>query len=156
MPQIQTKYFGPTEANPGAVYEFPCGLHGFETERSFVFLKRPDTDPLLFMQSLSDPNLCFLLMPILAADPRYQLSLAAEDRAALGLTIEGEPKIGTDILCAAVLRAGDEARPFATVNLLAPIVVNLQHRIGMQVIQSESHYSHQHPLLPKEEVTPCL
>jgi len=34
-----------------------------------------------------------------------------------------------------------------TANLLAPVVVNLKTRRGLQAIQVDSSYSHQHPVL---------
>ena len=155
MPRIHTKYFGPADYQPDSVFQFPAGLPGFEAERFFVFLDRADTHPLLFMQSVSDPNLCFVLLPILAADPHYRLSLEGDERAALLLAPDREPEIGKDILCAAIVCAADESRPIPTVNLLAPVVLNLRQRVGMQVVQAESGYSHQHPLFPREDLTPC-
>jgi flagellar assembly factor FliW len=155
MPEIQTKYFSSTEYQPDAVFHFPAGLPGFEEEHSFVFLERPDTDPLLFMQSTSNPDLCFVLLPVLAVDPKYRLGFTPEDRAVLRLAEERDPEIGMDILCGAVVCAGDESRPTPTANLLAPIVVNLRQRIGLQMIQTQSGYSHQHPLFPREELVPC-
>ena len=155
MLQIQTKYFGATECQPDSVFEFPQGLPGFEGERRFVFLEQPDKDPLLFMQSLSNPALCFVLLPVLVAAPDYRIRLGQEELTCLRLPSGREPRIGTDILCAGVVCAGDEARPSPTVNLLAPIVVNLGQRVGMQVIPMESEYSHQHPLLCAEDTASC-
>jgi len=155
MPLIGTKYFGPAECAPDLVFQFPLGLPGFEQEREFVFLDRPETHPLLYMQSVSNPGLCFILLPILAADPHYRLTWLAEDKATLQLDPAKEPEIGKDILCAGVLCAADESRPAPTVNLLAPIVLNLHNRTGMQVIQSESGYSHRHPLFVPQEAATC-
>ena len=77
--RIQTKYFGAIECGTESVYHFASGLPGFEEERDFAFLSRPDSHPILFMQSLSNVDLCFLLLPILAVEPQYKLSLSAED-----------------------------------------------------------------------------
>jgi len=154
MSEIQTKYFGETAYQPDSVFQFPGGLPGFEQERAFIFLERRDTDPLLFMQSLVNPDLCFVLLPVLAVDPHYRLYFTPEDRAALRLGETRDPVIGEDILCAAVVCAGGESSP--SINLLAPIVVNLRERLGVQMIQSEAEYSHQHPLFPEPEPAPCL
>ena len=156
MPRIQTKYFGPTDYQPDSAFEFPEGLPGFEAERQWVFLERPDASPLLFMQSASRHDLCFLVLPILVADPDYRLSLGPEELDALRLPAGANPEIGKDILCAAVVCAGDESRRSTTVNLLAPIVVNLPARVGMQAILAGSGYSHRRPLFPVEELVPCL
>ena len=151
--RIQTKYFGAIECGTESVYHFASGLPGFEEERDFAFLSRPDSHPILFMQSLANVDLCFLLLPILAVEPQYKLSLSPEDLAELRLPDKADLKIGEDILCGALICAGDGQAP-PTANLLAPIVLNLSERIGMQVIQSQSGYSHRHPLIA-EELAPC-
>jgi len=156
MPQIETKYFGPVDYQPDSAFEFPEGLPGFEAERRWVFLERPDASPLLFMQNVSRHDLCFLVLPVLVADPDYRLSLAQEELDALRLPAGADPEIGKDLLCAAVVCAGDETRPSPTVNLLAPIVVDLPARVGMQAILAGSGYSHRRPLFPVEELVPCL
>ena len=156
MPWIQTKYFGPLDCPSDSLFEFPSGLPGFEVERSFVFLDRPDTDPILFLQSVAHREVCFVLLPILVADSHYRLSLTPEDLAALKLPMDSQPQIGRDVLCAAVVCAADESRRAPTVNLLAPIVVNLREHIGIQAILTESGYSHRHTLFHTEEPAPCL
>lgn len=148
MPLVQTKCFGEMEYDSSAVFEFPYGVPGFENEHAFLFLEQPAMHPLMFMQSLSNCHVCFILMPILAADPKYKLLLSGEELDALHLPRDRQPRIGKDILCAAVVCAADERRPHPTVNLQAPILVNLKERIGIQAILPQSGYSHQHPLLP--------
>ncbi|MGP8243215.1 MAG: flagellar assembly protein FliW [Bryobacteraceae bacterium] len=158
MTPIHTKCFGEMSYSQDAVFEFPCGLPGFEDERLFVFLSQPATHPLMFMQSLAQSSVCFILLPILAADPSYQLSLSPEELEALQLPPGRQPRIGAEVLCAAMVSTGGENRPHPTVNLLSPIVLNLRERIGIQAIQTLSGYSHRHPLLalsPQPELAPC-
>lgn len=158
MARIRTKFFGEVDYSPDAVFKFPQGMPGFETENAFLFLNQPGTYPLMFMQSISRPDLCFILLPVLAADPHYKLRVSEEDLEALGLTAGRQPRIGKDILCAAMVCAGGSARPEPTVNLLAPILVNLKRQIGIQAIQTPSRYSYRHPLVSQdrqEELAPC-
>lgn len=153
MPTLPTAYFGQLDYTDDTVFAFPEGLPGFEGERSFVFIRRPHTEPLIFMQSLSTQRLCFLMLPVLAACPGYRLHIAPEDLAKLGLSAGTEPRIGEDILCGALVCPSNPEGP--TVNLLGPIVVNLQARIGIQAIQTEGGYSHQHPLFAGEALILC-
>ena len=153
--QIETKFFGRLEVADESIFRFPSGMPGFEEQQSFVFLKSAGMEPLLFMQSMTTAALCFIALPILAAEPHYQLQLCPDDRSELQLSDEIEPQIGRDILCAAILCPGGGATPYPTANLLAPIVVNLQKRIGIQAIQNHSAYSHQHPILAGKEAAPC-
>ena len=153
MPTLPTAYFGQLDYTDDTVYAFPEGLPGFEGERSFVFIRRPHTEPLIFMQSLASQQLCFLVLPVFAACPDYRLHLSPEDLAKLGLPAGIEPRIGGDILCGAIVCPSNPDGP--TVNLLGPIVLNLQAQIGMQIIQNEGVYSHQHPLFAGEALVLC-
>jgi flagellar assembly factor FliW len=153
MPRVQTKFFGSLEYTPTSVYLFPRGLPGFEEEREFVFLNLPERDPLIFMQSLSTRNLCFVLLPILVVDPRYRLEFAPEELTELSLPTDRLPEIGRDILCAAMIGSGGEGTP--TANLLAPVILNIKERIGAQLIHGDSGYSHRHPLFVEEPALAC-
>lgn len=154
MPTLETKCFADVDYSDDAVYHFPSGLPGFEEENAFLFLSRPDTEPLMFMQSLKTPQLCFMLFPVFVVDPQYELLLDDAELSALRMQCDSQPRIGQDVLCAAIVRAGGEgAGP--TANLLAPIVVNLTERIGIQAILTASSYSHRHPLNAVRELAPC-
>jgi len=152
MPSIHTKCFQKIDYTESSLFHFPCGLPGFEQERAFLFLSWPDSNPLLYMQSSQTAELCFVLMPVFVVAPHYRLVLDEDSLAELHLPAIGPPKIGEDILCAAIVCVTGNQDP-PTVNLLAPIVVNLRDRIGIQFIQTDSDYSHQHPLVRKEELT---
>lgn len=145
MPRILTKHIGKLDYTEDSLLMFSSGIAGFETYRSFVFFHKPDTEPLVFMQSLDDPELCFILLPILVIDSGYRLEMSQDEMEEIGLPLDRQPRIGQDVFCAALICAGSIAPP--TANLMAPVVVNLSNRMGVQVIQSGSGYSHQHPLL---------
>jgi len=147
MTLMETKNFGRISYEAQSALEFPCGLPGFEERRRFVAVRFPENDPLIYLQSLEDPDLCFITMPILAVDPNYRLKMNREDLGHLGLPAARQPRIGEDVLCVTVV-AIRESGP--TANLLAPIVINLQTRRAVQAIAPQSDYSHQHELTPEE------
>ena len=153
MLRIATKFFGDRACDADSIYTFPAGLPGFEDQRSFCFLTAPGSEPLLFMQSTVTQNLCFVMLPILVVDPDYRVGLSDEERGMLELPAGRTPQIGRDILCAALVCSGAEAQH--TVNLMAPIVVNLKTKTGIQTIHGESGYSHRHPLRLEEELVAC-
>src|SRR5579872_6418351 len=105
MPRTQTKFFGAVDYDTDSVFHFPSGLPGFEDHRDFVFLRVPQSEPLMFMQSLSSRNPCFVLLPVLVADPNYRLNLTPEELFELELPGDREPLIGKDILCATLICA---------------------------------------------------
>jgi len=147
MPVLQTKNFGNISFEPDSELEFPYGLPGFESCRKFVAVRFVESDPLVYLQSLEDTGLCFITMPILAADAGYKLQVSDEDLGRLGLRSRQALILGEDVLCLAVLSLSESG---PTANLLAPIVVNLRNRKAVQTIAAESDYPHQFALMPEE------
>jgi len=147
--QFQTRHFGVIEYERQAVFEFPAGLPGFEDEREFVALEQPQTRPIVFLQSLKRPELCFITLPVQTIEPNYRLSVSAEDLRLLELAEDKQPEMGKDVVCLAIVAVAEGQPP--TANLLAPVVVNLRNRRAVQAIQSDSGYSHRHPLLAAGE-----
>ncbi len=147
MPVLETKHFGKLSYEADSELEFPVGLPGFDDRKRFVAVRLVENDPLIYLQSMEDPTLCFITMPILAADPQYRLKMTGEDLGHLGLHSTRQPRIGDDVLCLTVLSIRETG---PTANLLAPIVVNLRNRKAVQAVAPESDYSHQFALMPPE------
>ncbi|HUB82522.1 MAG TPA: flagellar assembly protein FliW [Bryobacteraceae bacterium] len=146
MPEIDTTNFGTISFAPESIFEFPNGLPGFDERRRFLPVQNPRTAPLLFLQSLEDPALCFTTLPIWVVDPHYRLHITAQDLELLGFAANRQPRIGSEVLCLAVL----SLRPAGTTaNLLAPVVVNLKNYKAVQAVSPELRYSHQQPLFPE-------
>jgi flagellar assembly factor FliW len=146
MPVLETKHFGKLSYEPDSELEFPLGLPGFDDRKRFVAVHFVENDPLIYLQSLEDPALCFITMPVLAIDPQYRLKVSGEDLLRVGLNSARQPGIGDEVLCLTVLTI-QETGP--TANLLAPIVVNLRNRQAVQAVAPESDYSHQFALMPQ-------
>jgi flagellar assembly factor FliW len=149
MPQILTRDFGEVAYEPSAECFFPRGLPGFEDQSCFVLMQEENTEPLVFLQSLQTPSLCFLAVSVWMADPAYQVGMTRADLDILGLENQPTPEDGT--LCLGVLSGSGD---MFTVNLLAPVVVNLQSRTAVQAVRADAAYSHCHPL--RVEAAPCL
>jgi flagellar assembly factor FliW len=153
MPEFLSTYLGRIDYREQDVLEFPAGLPGFEQERAFLPIELPDVKPMILFQSLQTANLCFMTLPVLAADNSYKLSMAPEDLRAIGLPEDRQPGIGTDVLCVAILMVAKDRPP--TANLLAPLVVNPVTHRGVQAIQVNTDYSHQHELQAPEPERVC-
>ena len=144
MLTIDTRHFGTLEYEPAAVLEFAEGLYAFEDQKEFLLIEQPTSAPIVFLQSLREPGLSFMALPVQVADPAYRLALPEEDSRALGFPDGYAPQLGRDIVGLVLLAVGPDQR--ATCNFLAPIVINHTRRCGRQVIQFDSGYSHQHVL----------
>ena len=152
MPWIETASFGRLDYSEDAILEFPAGLPAFEDQTRFVLIERSDLAPLVFLQSLALPDLAFPALPVAIVAPGYEIDIPEEDRALLGLA--GPPDAaGAGLLYLAVVTLSGEAP--ATVNLMAPVVVNSALRRAVQVIQTALRYSHRHPLFVPQDAPPC-
>lgn len=144
---MHTKNFGPIRYEADSELRFPAGLPGFDERKRFVAVRFVESDPLVYLQSLEDPDLCFITMPVLAVEPRYRLKVSSDDLEQIGLPAVRQPRIGDDVLCLTVLSVRETG---PTANLLAPIVINIKNRTAVQAISPDRDYSHQYELLPEE------
>jgi len=150
---LNSRYFGPISFDRRTLFQFSEGLPGFEAERAFAPIEIPEQRPLLYLQSVAQPDLCLITLPVRTIVAEYELSLASEYLAPLGFGSEETPRIGEDLLCLAIMTV-DENQNMAA-NLMAPIVVNIRTRRAVQAIQTDSPWSYRHPLAAGEEIRSC-
>ncbi len=153
MPSIDTARFGLIDYPDDAVIHFPAGLPAFETDTQFLAIERPDAAPLIFLQSINHPGLCFLTLPVLVIDAGYRLALSPEDLLVLELPVGRQPEIAGNLSCLCILTIPEQGP--ATANLMAPLVIRRDTRIGLQAVQVDGAYSHRHPLFQSAEVSSC-
>lgn len=145
MGRCETTQFGTIEYEDAAVVTFPAGLPAFENETRFLLIEDTGSAPVVFLQSLATPRLLFVALPARFVDASFQLELVAEEREALGIEPDRAPLVeGVDFISLAILTVRDGAA--VTANLLAPVVIASQSRRALQIIQSGSGYSVNHPL----------
>ena len=107
MPHVLTRDFGELAYEPSSECFFPRGLPGFEEQKRFVLMERDGLAPIVFLQSVQTPGLCFLAVSVWVADPGYQVGMTRDDLCALGL--KDQPKPGNGTICLAILSGGGEA-----------------------------------------------
>ncbi|HEY7335817.1 MAG TPA: flagellar assembly protein FliW [Bryobacteraceae bacterium] len=140
MISIHTCRFGLLEVDESAILEFPSGVPGFEWSRRFAVVRPPELAPIVCLQSLDSADFCLWAAPVAAIDEFYSLELSAEDSRALDLEKAPRP----ETLCLAILCAPENG--LLTANLLAPVVVNLERRLAVQAVRTDSRYSHRHAI----------
>lgn len=140
MAQAPSRYFGVVDYKPEDAIQFPQGLPAFEEQRQFALVAPDSHAPLVFLQSLQDWDLCFVTIPIERIAPDYELTLDIEEVGLLGAQVDS----ATGFLRLAVVCLHSDLN--ATVNLLAPVVVNPITRLAVQSVRCDQRYSHQHPL----------
>jgi flagellar assembly factor FliW len=133
--------FGVVAAKPDAVIEMPHGPLGFAQHRSFVMadLPNPKLAQFKLLQSLSAPDVSFV---VAAFNPASGLIAAADIEQ--GCADAGFTAKNSAVLL--ILTVRQEGGNIAmSVNLRAPIVVDLGRRIARQIVLPNPAYSIRHP-----------
>ncbi len=141
-----SSYFDAVNLNAAAVFHFPVGLPGFETEHRFAAVQIPGQHPLLYLQSAANPALCLMTLPVQTLAPNLDLQITSEDRDLLEMEPDAPLHIGQNVLGLAILAA--ELDGSITANLLAPLIVNLSNLRAVQSIQPDSSLSCTYLLSP--------
>jgi flagellar assembly factor FliW len=131
----------PAPGNPDeqSVVELPLGLLGFEQYKRFVLLASPAEEPFLWLQSVEDPTLSFLVLSPFVVLPDYRPEIGNEDAGFLGL----ESPRDTLVLNIVTVRGEQQA----TINLKGPVVVNTRTMRAKQIVPANATaYSVAHPL----------
>lgn len=136
---IEFPRFGLCTFAESEVISFPWGLPGFERLRRFLVLSVDGQEGFIWLQSIEDPKVALPLTDPWSLFDDYEAPLPHYAKVALGL----EQPDGFCILCVCVV--GKDAQEM-TINLLAPIVINLETRAGRQVALENQRYSVRTPI----------
>jgi len=123
--KIHTTRFGSIEIEPDDILFFRNGLLGFEDCRHWVLLADSENTAVAWLQSMQHADVA---MPVVS--PRrfvadYQVRLEPNDVDVLQLN---------SVEQAYVLGVVSRDHDVLTLNLRAPLVINLDRRIGCQVV----------------------
>lgn len=126
--QINTSRFGPLAIEIEDVLVFPRGLIGFDDCRHWVLLADADNESLGWMQSVTRGEVAMAVVSPRRFLPDYRLRLTRGQLLPLEFSQFDQAYVLT------IVSKTDRA---LAVNLKAPLVINLDRRLGRQVITSD-------------------
>ncbi len=144
--QISTRHFGVINFCKEDIIEFDEGLPGFKNVRKFIMINinlndgQEDNSPLKWLQCIDDPALAFPVVNPFVFKPDYDIELDNKIAALLGIEKE------TDVELYAIAVVPEDIKRMS-INLRAPLVINVRNRKGMQVILDSDKYSIRHYIL---------
>jgi len=145
MKKVNTLRFGEIEIDEEKVIHFEDGIPAFEEEHDFVIIPYDDESPYVFLQSLSTPELAFLMTMPFVFFPDYEFELDDENQEKLGITAQ------EDMLIYTLLTIPGGKVPEMTANLMAPVVVNSATMQARQIVLDKSRYTTKHRLFPENK-----
>ena len=132
--KLETTRFGTLYLPLDAVIQFPAGLIGFPRETEFVLLPHGESVSIGWLQSAKTPGFSLPVVSAHGIGEHFPDVPLAELSQAAGLGKEVEEVAVMAVLCAL------KGQP-ATVNLMAPVVVNSTTRVGAQLVLEGSRYT---------------
>lgn len=133
--------WGEVEVQEKDIYQFPKGLPGFEEETEFALIPWEDT-PFSYLQSVREKDLSFLLVSPFTFVTDYSFELSEVDKEEL--------EIAEQVSVFSLVTIHSQANK-STMNLLAPVILNPESRLGKQVVLHQSMYETRHLIWSEDE-----
>ena len=139
MTTINTLRFGVLDCVKKDSLNFSKGLLGFPAEDRFVLLREGIQAPFMWLQSFKSPELaCVVLDPwLVSTDYQFEVSEDLKNRLNI-VNVEQVMVLGIVVISKVPQRA--------TINLRAPLVINLEERLGEQVVLADDSYDLRYPI----------
>jgi flagellar assembly factor FliW len=135
--------FGEIEIDPSDILTFEEGLLGFNHLHRYVILQDPEEDPFLWLQSLDESELAFIVVDPFIFFPNYEIQLKTHELALIQLKDLSKAKVLT------IVTVPDDPMQLTT-NLRGPIVVNSENKVCKQYVLIDDRYTTKHLLVPTE------
>jgi flagellar assembly factor FliW len=136
--EINTTRFGLLEVDDQRIIHFPKGLLGFPAQTTFALIQTGEENYFFWLQSVSDPNLAFVVTDPTTFFKDYEVPIRGELEA--DLNISDDQQVQVFVIC-------NKVDQWLTGNLLGPLVVNVVNRQGQQVVLTERKWTTRQPLL---------
>lgn len=142
--KIESTQLGTLDVAEQHLYHFADGLYGFEEYKRFALLIPDESLPFAYLQAVEQPSLCLMMVNPFAVLPSYEFDLATADEQSL------DSPTAESVAVWAIVTAPKSLQD-ATVNLMAPVVLNLAANKGRQIVLHQSRYSTRTPLIPSQK-----
>jgi len=137
---INTEKFGEIDIDENLIFDFVEPIIGYDNLSKYVLVEHTDNSAFKWLQSIEDTTLAFPVSTPAYFDIDYQFEIPTEKADSIGLTTV-ESLISLNIV---TIPSANPRK--ATINLLAPIIINATNKQGMQLILSNSNYPVKQPL----------
>ena len=137
---IETLKFGNVEVEESRIFDFVLPIIGFNELSKYIIIE-PNKDTMFkWLQSIEDPDLAFPIISV--ASLNYDYSIDISDDVIQSLDI----KNAESLLVMNVTSIPQDNPRGTTINLLAPLIFNLDNQKAGQIVLSGSGYEISYPM----------
>ena len=141
--KIKTTRFGTITIEEEKIIAMPFGMLGFPDVKRFVILQHKENSPFFWYQSVDDPMLAFVIMSPFLFKPDYKV----DSENVLKEMSWNEEEKQNNLELYVVVNIPKRAPDKMTANLIGPILINNKIHQAVQMVISDSHYTHKFPLV---------
>jgi len=131
--EIMSRDFGKLEIDESDIISFKSGLPGFENLEEFVLLPLAEESPFIIMQAVESPDTAFVTVEPGNLIQNYEFEIS--DKTERKLKIDSI----SNLLILNIITLKEDIKN-STAKLSAPIVINLEEKLGQQVILDDQRY----------------
>lgn len=143
--QLQTALLGELEIDETNIITFPEALPGFLEEHKFILIPLDDNSPFSYLQSVKTKELCLIVADPFTFFIDYEVELDEETLQKLEIINEK-----TNFSLFNILTIPEDFKK-TTANLLAPLIINFDKKIGLQFITQNNDYTTKHFIFPQKD-----
>jgi len=144
---IKTTRFGTISIEEEKIISMPFGMLGFPDKKRFIIIQHKENSPFFWYQSVDDPTLAFVITSPFPFKPDYEVDM--DDVLKEMSWNEGEEN--NDLALYVVVNIPKGSPDKMTANLIGPILVNNRACQAVQMVISNSPYSHKFPLIGENQ-----
>lgn len=145
---LKTRNYGDISPAEDDIIRFTEGMYGFEGYEKYVILKDNPEDDIMYLQSIDNENLSFVLIDPFVIINKYNPNVNDDDLKELKVNNE----TGLRFLLVAIITKDIQN---SVVNLKSPIALNPELKIAKQVILENLEYPLRYQVFNNEEDVRC-
>jgi len=142
--EIDTVKFGKVEIDKKSIFNFVSPIIGFKDLKKYTIIDYKPDSPFKWLQSMEDMELAFPVTLCSFFGIDYQFDIPDEEAEMLGI------ESADDILVFNIANIPSSNPQGATINMIAPIILNLSNKKAMQLVLKNTNFEVRHKLFEQE------
>lgn len=142
---IETAKFGTVEVNKDLIFDFVLPIIGFSELKKYTIIDYKPESPFKWLQSMEDMELAFPVTLCSFFGIDYQFDIPDEEAEKL------EIESVDDVFVCNIANIPASNPKDATINMLAPVIVNMANKKAMQVVLKDRKFQVRYKLFESED-----
>ncbi|OPJ60875.1 flagellar assembly protein FliW [Clostridium oryzae] len=137
--EAKTKYHGVRHYSEEDIILFDKGLPGFENLKKYILFPVEDNESFQILHSIEDMNIGLIVISPFEILENYEVDIPENVVSQLKISD------AKDVFIYNTVNLHSQPKKI-TVNLRAPLIINIKNKLGQQIILNNDKYAIKHPM----------